>query len=243
MHGISAGRYRDLENLLLPGGSNWEARGLTLRQFHKSALGWRSDGRHMARSAVERLAVIVTLPIWGSVILALWLMIKVSAPRHPAVFLQERAGLNGRVFRIAKLRTMVPDAEQRKKELAKRQEGDAIFDFKLSKDPRTTKLGHILRATYLDELPQLFNVLANQMSLVGPRPNTFPVSRYRPWWRFRLMCKPGLTGPAQIHRHECNKFADRVRQDIRYVRRQSWAYDVCILVRTITQVFMRGKGI
>lgn len=157
-----------------------------------------------------------------------------------ALFVQERTGKGGRRFPMYKLRTMVRDAEALKSQyqsLNKR----SYPDFKLQDDPRITRVGRFLRKTSLDELPQIFNVLRGDMSLVGPRPTSFDVSKYRLWHTARLECTPGLTGLWQVSgRHELD-FDERVRLDIAYIRHQSLWLDVRILGRTMGYV-LGGRG-
>src|SRR5690349_18634582 len=108
-------------------------------------------------------------------------------------FVQDRTGYRGKPFRLYKLRTMVPDAEARKAELAHLNDRQWP-DFKIAHDPRVTRIGRVLRATSIDELPQLFNVLRGQMSLVGPRPTSLASSEYELWQAERFGVRPGLTG-------------------------------------------------
>jgi exopolysaccharide biosynthesis polyprenyl glycosylphosphotransferase len=156
-----------------------------------------------------------------------------AAHGSPVIFRQRRIGLHGRVFEIVKFRTMVPDAEVRLAELELRNEihGPA---FKLSGDPRITRSGRWLRRTSIDELPQLWNVLRGDMSLVGPRP-PLPgeVARYDVWHRRRLAMKPGITGLWQVSARHAEDFNRWVSIDLDYIDRWSLWLDVKILARTI----------
>ena len=152
---------------------------------------------------------------------------------RPILFRQERVGLHGRRFTCLKFRTMVPDAEERFAEVAHLSavRGPA---FKLANDPRVTPAGRILRATSLDELPQLFNVLRGEMSIVGPRPAPpREVADYSLWHRRRLTMRPGLTGIWQVEARDDADFDHRVELDLRYIDRWSLWMDVKIMLRTI----------
>lgn len=150
----------------------------------------------------------------------------------PVLFRQDRAGLGGRVFRCYKFRTMTPDAEQRKAELLSRNErrGPA---FKVTDDPRVTRLGRFLRKWSIDELPQLFNVLRGDMSLVGPRPQPVPEAQaYDFWHRRRLSVKPGITGLWQISSRNDPDFDRWVKLDLEYIDNWSLWLDLKILAQT-----------
>ena len=173
----------------------------------------------------------ITLPLLGLVAL----LIKLESPGAPVIFTQMRTGKDGYRFRMYKFRTMVPNAEQMKKELMHLNELQWP-DFKISDDPRITRVGRILRRTSLDELPQLFNILKGEMSFVGPRPTSFHPDTYKLWHTERLDVVPGLTGLWQVIGRGTMEFDDRVRLDIAYVRRRSLLFDLVILMRTATAV-------
>jgi len=160
----------------------------------------------------------------------------------PALFSQTRAGLHGRPFRMFKFRSMVVDAEARRAELDGLNERDGPV-FKISADPRITRLGAFLRRTSLDELPQLWNVLVGQMSLVGPRP-PIPdeVLQYERWQRRRLSMKPGITCTWQVSgRGDEVDFEGWMRQDLDYIDNWSLMLDLSLLARTVP-VVLRGRG-
>ena len=166
--------------------------------------------------------------------LLLWLAIFIYVrDGAPVLFRQTRVGEQGRPFNVVKFRTMVPDAEERLAELQARNEihGHA---FKVTHDPRVTRTGRILRALSIDEVPQLWNVLRGEMSLVGPRP-PLPreVDRYDIWHRRRLSMKPGITGLWQVAARREPEFDRWVRMDLDYIDRWSLWLDVKIIVRTI----------
>jgi lipopolysaccharide/colanic/teichoic acid biosynthesis glycosyltransferase len=179
------------------------------------------------------------LPVALPLFVACSLVVKLSGP-GPLFFVQDRTGIGGRRFRMYKFRTMVPDAARMKAEI-RAQLGLTGPDFKLANDPRVTRFGHLLRRTSLDELPQLWNILRGDMSLVGPRPTSFEAGTYDLWHTERLEVVPGLTGLWQIARRGDIDFDDRVRLDIAYVRNRSFLLDLTILIRTIPAVlFQRG---
>ncbi len=171
--------------------------------------------------ALASIVLVMTLPL---LILAA-LAIKIESPKGPVVFVQTRAGRCGRGFRLYKLRTMVPDASARKQELL-HLNSRAWPDFKIEHDPRVLKVGRILRATSIDELPQLFNVLRGSMTLVGPRPTSLVADGFEHWQRERFAVKPGLTGVWQISGRDEPSLECRSRLDIAYVTRRSIGLDV-----------------
>ncbi len=166
---------------------------------------------------------------------ALWL----ESP-GPIVFTQLRTGRYGRRFRMYKLRTMVPNAEELKSKYAHLNEL-TLPDFKITDDPRQTRVGRFLRRTSLDELPQILNIMKGDMSLVGPRPTSFAPETYAPWQWERLAISPGLTGLWQVCGRAELDFDDRCRLDVFYVRRCSLRLDLVILLRTVGAV-LGGRG-
>lgn len=157
----------------------------------------------------------------------------------PAIFKQRRAGLGGKPFTIYKFRTMCNDAEARKKALRKFSEQDGPA-FKMERDPRVTRVGAFLRKTSIDELPQLFNVLKGDMSLVGPRP--LPIDEQdaaETWQQRRLDVTPGLTCIWQIEGRSKVTFAEWVRMDVAYMRRRTVFHDLAILFKTVPAVLLR----
>jgi exopolysaccharide biosynthesis polyprenyl glycosylphosphotransferase len=160
--------------------------------------------------------------------------------RGPALFVQERAGRDGAPFRMYKFRTMVADAERRLAEVVQLED---LVDpmFKLAADPRVTRAGRFLRRASLDELPQLWNVLRGDMSLVGPRPEEVQlVERYGEPERFRLNMPPGITGPMQIHGRGELTFQERLAVEREYVENYSFRKDLKILMRTLAVVLRRN---
>lgn len=161
--------------------------------------------------------------------------------KGPVIFKQRRAGLGGQPFYIYKFRTMVVDAEAKKAALRKQSEQDGPA-FKLTNDPRITRIGKFLRETSLDELPQLWNVVMGDMSLVGPRPLPMDESaECERWQRRRLDVTPGLTCIWQVKGRSRVTFAEWMRMDVNYIRRRTMWHDVKILAETIPAVLLR-KG-
>jgi lipopolysaccharide/colanic/teichoic acid biosynthesis glycosyltransferase len=180
------------------------------------------------------LLLVVAVPLLLLCILA----IRLDTP-GPALFGQERTGRDGRRFRMLKLRTMVANAEELKPLLAHLNVLPPP-DFKIPDDPRITRVGRFLRATTLDELPQLWNVLRGDMSIVGPRPTSFATARYELWHTSRLDVPPGITGLWQIEGRNITSFDQRLRLDMEYIRRRSVPYDLVLIARTAGVVFRRS---
>jgi lipopolysaccharide/colanic/teichoic acid biosynthesis glycosyltransferase len=168
------------------------------------------------------------------------ILIKLDSPGGPVLFQQQRTGRGGRRFGMYKFRTMVPNAEELKKDLMHLNELQWP-DFKITNDPRVTRVGRFLRKTSLDELPQIINVLKGDMSLVGPRPTSFASSTYQLWQTERLDTMPGITGLWQIIGRAETEFDERLRLDIAYIERQSLWLDINILFRTVFAV-AEGRG-
>ncbi|NJN19934.1 MAG: sugar transferase [Leptolyngbya sp. RL_3_1] len=168
--------------------------------------------------------------------------IRLDSP-GPAFFKQQRMGLNGHVFRVWKFRTMRVDAAQLQAQLEVHNLAPDGILFKLKRDPRVTAVGQFLRRTSLDELPQLFNVLRGEMSLVGPRPLPLrDVAQFDPWHHIRHQVLPGITGLWQISgRSDIESFDDTARLDLHYIDNWSLNLDLEILVETLWIVF-RGQG-
>ena len=161
--------------------------------------------------------------------------------RGPIFFSQVRAGLDGRPFRLFKFRTMEPGAEENLTAVVDLDQLEEPM-FKLAGDPRVTRVGRWLRRLSLDELPQFFNVLRGDMSIVGPRPEQVElVERYAPEHLFRLDAKPGITGPMQVHGRGDLTFAERLALELDYVENLSLARDLKIVARTIP-IVVRGHG-
>jgi lipopolysaccharide/colanic/teichoic acid biosynthesis glycosyltransferase len=216
--------------------------------------GHETNGRAAHETASIEPLFVQGLPLWkraldvvgaavGLVLLAplfavVAILIKLTSP-GPVFFGQMRSGRGGKPFKMWKFRSMVANAEARKKELMALNDQDGAA-FKIRNDPRVTRLGRFLRKSSIDELPQLWNVLRGEMSLVGPRP--LPCSETAncaSWQRQRLDVTPGLTCIWQVHGRSRVSFADWVRMDVRYIRSRSLWQDIKLLVLTVPAVLLR----
>lgn len=195
----------------------------------------------IVKNAIDFLGALTLLIIASPLLLILSLLIKFSSP-GPILFVQERVGLNKRRFKMLKFRTMFSDAEERQKELEVSNEANGPV-FKMKNDPRITPIGKWLRKTSLDELPQLFNVLFGELSLVGPRP--LPERDFQKfdqmWFNRRFSIKPGITCIWQISGRSETSFDKWIEQDIEYIDSWSLLLDLQILFKTIPAV-IRGTG-
>jgi len=180
--------------------------------------------------------LIFALPVMGIVALLIWLM-----DGKPVLFTQQRVGENGKVFKIYKFRTMVRNAEVLRKQIETVDpQGELIH--KMKNDPRITQLGRLLRRLSLDELPQFFNVMRGNMSLVGPRPELpYLVEFYQPWQRKRFSIPQGITGWWQIHGRSDKPMHLHTEDDLYYIQNYSLWLDIQILMQTVW-IILRGKG-
>jgi lipopolysaccharide/colanic/teichoic acid biosynthesis glycosyltransferase len=207
-----------------------------IRKFNPNKRILTGQAYLTAKRAFDLAVVILLVPFWLPIVGLIALLILITSPGAPVMYLQQRTGRGGRRFRMYKFRTMVPNAEALKAQYAHLNELQWP-DFKISKDPRITKIGGILRKTSLDEIPQLFNIIKGEMSLVGPRPTSFAADTYKLWHTERLDVIPGLTGLWQIEGRAELEFDDRLRLDIAYIERRSLWLDFNILIKTIGAVF------
>jgi exopolysaccharide biosynthesis polyprenyl glycosylphosphotransferase len=211
--------------------------GVPLISLRENAIrGWN----FALKRAIDVGLVLLTLPLWGALSLVIMLLIKLDSP-GPVIFRQTRLGRNGRPFVVLKFRTMVSNAEELKAALIAQNERQGAA-FKIRNDPRTTRLGRWLRKTSLDELPQFWNVLRGEMSLVGPRPAVpEEVAQYEPWHRRRMEVLPGCTGLWQATGRSDTSFDEMVRLDIYYAEHWSVGMDLRIMLLTIPAV-LKGRG-
>jgi exopolysaccharide biosynthesis polyprenyl glycosylphosphotransferase len=197
--------------------------------------------QRVVKEVFDRAGAALLLILCAVPMIAIAIAIRVTSP-GPALFRQKRVGVGGKEFTCFKFRSMYTDAEARRADLAHLNERSDGLLFKLKTDPRVTKFGGLLRRSSLDELPQLLNVLAGSMSLVGPRPPLpSEVAAYDEDVRRRLMVKPGLTGLWQVSGRSNLSWAESVRLDLHYVDNWSPLLDIRILGRTVTAV-ARGTG-
>lgn len=183
---------------------------------------------------VSATALLVLLPV----LVGVAILVRLDSP-GPVLFRQRRAGLGGQGFVMFKFRSMVDGAEALRGLMAELNEADGPL-FKVSNDPRVTRIGTWLRKLSIDEIPQFLNVLRGDMSLVGPRP-ALPseVETYDQRTSMRLLVKPGITGPWQVSDRHRSTFEDYVAQDLDYVTGWSFGRDLALLVRTIPAVLSR----
>ena len=202
---------------------------------------WDTSPSTMAfKRAMDLVVSAFGLVITAPVMLIVAVLVRLES-HGPALFSQLRAGRHGEPFRIFKFRTMCRDAEERISEVISVDDLEAPM-YKLRNDPRVTRVGRFLRRTSLDELPQLFNVLKGDMSLIGPRPEElWLVERYGETERFRLEMRPGLTGPMQVHGRGELTFQERLAVEREYVENYTFGKDVRIVMRTISAIF-KGRG-
>lgn len=185
---------------------------------------------------LSAFALICLSPILALIALA----IKITSP-GPIFFVQERVGYAGQVFRMLKFRTMVVNAEAQQEAFAKLNTRDGPT-FKIEKDPRVTSVGHFLRKHSLDELPQLFNILFGEMSIVGPRPPVpKEVAQYDIWHHDKFCVRPGLTCFWQISKSRDMPFDEWVKLDLKYVVNRSIFLDFLLILKTFPVVFMGQK--
>ena len=199
---------------------------------------FRGKEYFLLKRSFDLFVVILAMPFWLTLVVLIAVSIKLSDWDAPAMFNQKRTGKGGHRFYMYKFRTMVPNAEELKEKYAHLNEL-TWPDFKISNDPRITPIGNFLRKTSLDELPQLFNVLKGDMSLVGPRPTFFSSDAYKLWHTARLDVLPGITGLWQITARSTVDWDNRSRLDIIYAERRCFSLDIEILLRTVEVVLLR----
>ncbi len=192
------------------------------------------------KGILDRIGALAGIIISAPLLVFISLLIKWDS-RGPILFKQTRTGINGRSFKLWKFRTMTIDAEEKKEELKSLNEMSGPV-FKIAQDPRVTKIGRFLRKYSIDELPQLFNILFGDMSLVGPRPPLpSEVARFEPWQHRKLSVKPGLTCLWQTSGRNNIDFEEWMKLDLKYIDNWSLWEDAKIIVRTIPTV-LKGTG-
>ncbi len=228
--GVRATLAADLFNVNVAKAQSSELEGMPVISFDTTpADQWQLAIKRIGDLFASLLGIMFLSPLF----LVVGAVIKASSP-GPIFFRQIRCGINGRIFMLYKFRTMEANAEDRKAEVEHLNEMVGPI-FKATNDPRLTKFGKWLRKTSIDELPQLFNVLKGEMSLVGPRPPIpSEVENYEVWHRRRLSMRPGITGQWQVQgRNRIKNFNDWMRLDLEYIDRWSLVLDMKILLKTI----------
>lgn len=238
---LEAGLYVDLASTL----SDISTDRLATRNLGPSVATWiaprpRGGWRGRAKRAFDLSVTLSALLVLSPVFVAIAVVVKLTSP-GPVFFRQERVGRYSEPFDVLKFRSMVVNAEELLDELAENNEGAGPL-FKMKSDPRVTRIGRFLRKTSLDELPQLVNVLRNEMSLVGPRPALrSEMADWEPELYDRLQVKPGITGMWQVSGRSGTSFAEYTRLDLYYVHNWSLLVDLSIMVKTIPAV-MKSEG-
>ena len=207
--------------------------------YHKVCL---NESSKFAKRIIDIFGSVVGIVLFSPIMLITAIAIKLDS-KGPVLFKQQRAGLNGRPFKMYKFRSMCVDAEELKEKLREQNEVKDGMMFKIKDDPRITKVGKFIRKTSIDELPQFFNVFLGNMSLVGTRPPTMDeVAKYeRTHWR-RMSIKPGITGLWQISgRSQITDFDQVVELDTEYIDKWSIWYDFWIMIKTVFSM-LRRKG-
>ena len=215
--------------IILEGGAIW---------IYPTAL---SPSERLVKRLLDVLLAVVLVVVLSPIMLLVALLVLLRDGR-PILYSDTRAGLFGRPFNVRKFRTMRQGAAAERAELWAQSETKGPA-FKMAADPRITSLGRILRRFSLDELPQLFDVLAGRMSLVGPRPAGLDeVAQYEDRHRLRLTVRPGVTGLWQVRRRLDDDFEERISDDLEYIRRWSVVFDLEIVARTV-RVVLAGRGV
>lgn len=192
--------------------------------------------KRMGDIVLSIIGIIVTLPI--TLIVAILIKIEDGGS---ILFSQTRVGKHGAEFKMYKFRSMRPDAEKIKKELIDKNEMSGPM-FKIKNDPRITKIGHFIRKTSIDELPQLLNIIKGEMSIVGPRPSLpHEVEEFEPWMLERLEVKPGLTCFWQVSGRNAIGFEDWMKLDVKYVRERNLLLDIKLIFKTF-KVFLGDEN-
>ncbi len=201
---------------------------------------WETFEPNALKRALDLLLSSLALVAFSPFLLIVAILIKLDSP-GPAFYISERVGKNGQAFRCFKFRTMLVDAEARKSALLCHNERKDIL-FKIARDPRVTRIGRFLRKYSIDELPQFFNVLRGDMSIVGPRPPlSSEVDRYLPGHHRRLDVPPGITGLWQVEARQDPSFDSYIALDLNYVDNWTVWLDFKIMLRTVW-VVLAGTG-
>jgi lipopolysaccharide/colanic/teichoic acid biosynthesis glycosyltransferase len=223
-------------------------------QTHYRAVPAKRPYEQVVKRVLDVVGATLALALLWPILLLIAVLIRLDS-KGPALFVQKRIGKNGRPFDIYKFRTMTHNLDQNthrkfmqayiKGNVASSecgQNGSSGVVYKPFSEAQVTRIGRLLRRTSLDELPQLFNVLKGQMSVVGPRPNVpYEVEAYKEWHMERLSVLPGITGLAQVNGRSALDFDSISRYDIEYARRMSLRMDLKILIATVTSV-LKSNG-
>ena len=212
-----------------------------VRKFDPNKRLFVGENYFRIKRIMDLTIVFLASPFWILVLALIALTIFISSPGAPIIYTNKRAGRGGKLFLFYKFRTMVPNAEALKETYRHLNELEWP-DFKITNDQRVIPIGKILRKTSLDELPQIFNIIKGDMSLVGPRPTDFGPDTYNLWQTQRLDILPGVTGLWQVTARGSVNMNERTRMDIAYIERASILLDIYILYLTLWTVF-KPRGV
>ncbi|MEE6133312.1 sugar transferase [Priestia sp. GS2] len=197
----------------------------------------KSTFYYIGKRTMDIAGALLGIILLSWVFIIVMLAIKIEDPNGPIFFKQKRIGKNGQEFGMYKFRSMVSDAEERLKNLLDQNETGSIM-FKMKHDPRITRVGKFIRKTSIDELPQLWNVVKGEMSLVGPRPPVLrEVQQYSEYDKQRLLVTPGCTGLWQVSGRSSIGFKEMVELDLEYIRKCNLRYDLRIIFKTVRVLF------
>lgn len=235
--GVPTSISLDLYNLHISRARQTDFNGFPLLEFQTF---YAKEWQLFLKRAIDLVLSTLAIVFFSPLMILVAILIKLTS-KGPVLFKQTRVGLQGRRFTLYKFRSMVVDAEKRRKELESHNEMDGPV-FKIKNDPRITAIGSFLRKTSIDELPQFFNVLKGDMSIVGPRPPlVHEVEEYQVWQRRRLSLKPGITCIWQVSGRNKISFDQWMKMDLEYIDNWSLMLDLKILIRTFFVVLI-GYG-
>ncbi len=212
-----------------------------VKKFDPSRRLFVGNSYFLVKRMIDLAIILLASPFWIPLMSTIALLLFVTSPGAPVMYTNKRAGRGGRLFLFYKFRTMVPNAEALKEKYMHLNELEWP-DFKITNDPRVLPVGRILRKTSLDELPQLFNIIKGDMSLVGPRPTDFGPDTYNLWQTERLDILPGVTGLWQVTARGSVNMDERTRMDIAYIERASILLDIYIMFLTVWTMF-KPRGV
>ncbi|OAA86932.1 sugar transferase [Clostridium ljungdahlii] len=196
----------------------------------------KSAAYYFIKRCIDLILSFMGIIVFSPMMLMVSIAIKLDS-KGPAIFFQMRVGKNGKLFKMYKFRSMVDDAEELLDKLQSKNEMTGPM-FKIKKDPRITRVGKFIRKTSIDELPQLFNVIKGDMSLVGPRPNLpHEVEKFTEYQKKKLLVKPGLTCYWQVMGRSSIDFDDWMRLDLEYIKDRSTMLDIKLIFRTLGVFF------
>ena len=192
------------------------------------------------KRAIDFIGALVGLILLSPIMVIVAIAIKLEDPNGNIIFGHMRVGKDGKMFPCLKFRSMFSNAEEMKKNFTEEQKREYAETFKLKDDPRITKVGKFIRKTSLDELPQLFNILKGDMTIVGPRPIvTEELKYYGEYDKYYMAVKPGLTGLWQVSGRSDTSYDERVELDMEYIKTRTILKDIYIMIMTVVKVLKR----